>query len=365
VIKDSKFAYVNFDDDRLLDVDLDQLLVSIYEVYGKDFVFMLLDEIQNLSGWELFVNRLRRMGLNVFITGSNSKLLSKELATHLTGRHMTIELFPFSFREYLKSAGFAEDAGTTRGIGTLKRELGNYLEIGGFPEIVTGKENPRIYLRELYKKIVERDIINRYEISYKKTFRKLAMSIISNPARDISYNRLKNQFGLGSDHTIKNYLSYLEEAYIIFLISKFSRRPVEIEKSSKKVYVIDTGMIKNISLNFAEDYGRVYENAVAIELFRQKSFDSLLEVYYWKNQQQKEVDFVVRRGLKIEQLIQVCYRMSDQKIREREISSLAEAGRELNCSSLLVITEDEDSEEAAGESTIKYVPLWKWLLNPF
>ena len=361
LLRGKNFAYMNFDDDRLSDFDTDSILSSFYEIYGKIFRFIFLDEIQNMDRWELFANRLKRAGFNLFITGSNARLLSKELATHLTGRHMTIELFPFSFREYLSVVNFKEDIKTTKGLSILKRELGNYLELGGFPEILVEKENPKIYMRELYRKIVDRDIVNRYGISYKKTFREIAMNMLSNPGRSISYNKLKNQFGLGSEHTVKNYLSYLEEAYLIFLISRFSYKPVEVEKSDKKVYAVDTGMVNNISLRFTADYGHIYENAVAIELLRKKSFNPGIEIYYWKNLQHEEVDFVVREGLKVKQLIQVCYNIDDYDTKKREVKALIKAGKELKCRNLLVITENKEEEKKVNGKIIVYKPLCKWL----
>jgi len=367
LLHDKNFAYMNFDDERLVDFDTNQILSSFYEIYGKSFNVIFLDEVQNLEKWELFANRLHRAGFNLLITGSNAKLLSKELATHLTGRHITIELLPFSFREYLDAIEFQEDIKTTKGISLLKRELKNYLDLGGFPEIIVEKENPSIYIRELYSKIVERDIVSRYNISYKKTFREIAMSSISNPSRSISYNKIKKQFGLGSDHTVKNYISYLEEAYLIFLLNRFSYKPAEVEKSEKKVYVIDSGIINNASLKFSKDYGHIYENAVAIELLRKKAFNPALEIYYWKNQQQEEVDFVVKQGIKIKELIQVCYNTSDTKVKEREMRALLKASKELKCRNLIVISEDREGGEQVDwfgtKRKIKFLPLWKWLMN--
>ena len=363
LLQNKNFAYVNFDDERLYNFDANQILSSFYEVYGKKFNFIFMDEIQNLENWELFVNRLHRTGFNLFITGSNAKLLSKELATHLTGRHITIELFPFSFKEYLKTINFKEDVRTTKGIGILKRELRNYLNLGGFPEIIVEKEDPKIYTRELYRKIIERDIVSRYSISYKKTFREIAMSLLSNPGRSISYNKIKKQFAIGSEHTVKNYLSYLEEAYLIFLLSRFSYKPVEVEKSDKKVYVLDIGIINNLSFKTTKDYGHIYENLVAIELLRQKSFNPFLEIYYWKNIQHEEVDFVVKQGLKVKQLIQVCYNIDDYDTKKRELRALLKASKELRCKNLLVITQDKEGEEIIKNKTVKYISLWKYLLE--
>ncbi len=363
LLKEKAFAYVNFDDERLRGIEANQVLSALYEVYGKELKFLFLDEIQNLDHWELFVNRLHRIGLNLIVTGSNARLLSKELATHLTGRHLSLELFPFSFREYLKAINFSEESTTTRGAALLKRELDNYLLQGGFPEIIVEQENPSPYLQELYRKIIERDIVERYEISYKKTFREIARTLISNPGRKISYNKLKNQFQLGSEHTIKNYLSYLEEAYLFFSLSRFSFKPIEVEKSEKKVYAIDTGMAGSLSLGITPNLGPSYENAVFLELLRKKSFSSSLEIFYWKNIQHEEVDFLLKENLKIKMLIQVCYDLSSPDVKEREIRALCKASRELKCKNLVVITSDYEAEEKKGSATIKYIPLWKWLLQ--
>lgn len=360
-LRNKKFAYFNFDDERFLDFKANDILSAFYEIYGKDFKFIFLDEIQILDNWQLFVNRLHRMGFNLFITGSNATLLSKELATHLTGRHLTIELFPLSFREYLTSVNFKEDIGTTKGVSIIKKELTNYLENGGFPEIVIEKENAKFYLRELYTRIVERDIIQRYNISYKKTFREIALTLLSNPSKLISYNKLKNQFNLGSDHTIKNYLNYLEEAYVFFFISKYSFKPVEIEKSQKKIYSIDTGIISNLSLKNSLDFGAIYENAVALELLRQKSFNPRLEIYYWKNQLQEEVDFIIKEETKIKQLIQVSYNLNELNTKKRELKALLKAAKELKCTNLIIINKEIKKEEKIQSKKIKIIPLHEWL----
>lgn len=363
VLKNKDFAYVNFDDERLYNPDTNQIMTSLYEIYGKDFGFLFFDEIQNLEKWELFANRLHRAGINMIITGSNSKLLSKELATHLTGRHMAIELFPFSFREYLQAMDFKENTETTKGISAIKNKLKDYIENGGFPEIVIEKEKTGPYLRSLYSTILEKDIISRYGISYKKTFREIAISLISNFGRNISYNKLKKHFNMKSEHTVKNYISYIEEAYLIFLLNRFSYKPIEIEKSDKKVYAIDTGMANSLASRFSEDYGHAYENVVAIELLRQKSFDTNLEIYYWKNIQHEEVDFVVKSRLKVEQLIQVCYDINDYDTKKREVTALIKAAKELKCKNLLIITGDYNAKEKIDNKEIQFIPLWKWLIR--
>jgi|SRR3989344_412125 len=363
LLKDKKFAYMNFDDERLVNFNTDQVISSFYEIYGKDFKIIFFDEIQNLDKWELFVNRLHRNGFNLFLTGSNAKLLSRELATHLTGRHIKKELFPFSFKEYLKMINFNEDIKTTRGDSLLKHELNNYLRVGGFPEIIAERENPRTYLRELYTNIIEKDIISRYGISYKKTFKELSIVLLSNPSTKISYNKLKKHFNIKSEHTIKNYINYLQESYLIHLVNRFSHKPVEIEKSEKKVYVIDSGIINNVSLNINRSYGSLYENMVAVELLRRISFNQDMEISYWKNVKHEEVDFIVKEGQKVKELIQVCCNLDDMQTKEREIRSLLKASKELKCNNLLIITEDKKGEEIMDNKRLRYIPLYQWLLE--
>ena len=363
LLKNKSYGYINFDDEKLAGIEpekLNDLLEAVYEVYGEiDYLF--LDEVQNINKWELFVNRLQRQGLNLIVTGSNAKLLSKELSTHLTGRHISLELFPFSFRAFLKYREIALKADTAKEIGLIKKNLNEYIETGGFPETLK-EPSPKLYLKNLYSTILLKDILLRHRVRYTKTFKDLASYVISNFAREVSFNRLKNTFNLGSDHTIKNYLEFLQESYLTFTIEKFSYKRKESLVENRKVYIIDTGIIKSISFRFLEDISHLYENVIALELLRKKSIDDR-EIYYWKNPQQEEVDFIVKEGLKVRQIIQVCYDISDYDTKKRELRALLKANKELKCDKLLVITEDKEGEERIKGKKIIYKPLWKWLLE--
>jgi predicted AAA+ superfamily ATPase len=362
-LQGSLFGYANFDDEILTNVDANSLLSSLIELYGDGLNTIFLDEIQNMDKWELFVNKLYRAGYNVFITGSNSKLLSADLATALTGRHLSIELFPFSFREYIQFIKLRYD-GSTKSIGLLKHNLNAYIENGGFPQIVIKKEDPRMYLVQLYNDIIERDILARNSISYRATFKEMALSAMSNPGKYISYNSIKNNFNLGSNHTAKNYLDYLSRAYLLIQVSKFSHKPKEIEKSNKKIYAIDTGMAKNVSIGGSEDKGQMMENIVALDLMRRKSYwKNNMTFYYYKDYSQKEVDFVIKEGIKITQLIQVTYSNNRKDIQKREIESLKSSSDMLGCKDLIVITWDYEDTEKTDGKTINFIPLWKWLLT--
>ncbi|MHB1439292.1 MAG: ATP-binding protein [Cuniculiplasma sp.] len=355
-------GYVNFDERVLLNADPDDILSMLVELNGG-FKIIFLDEIQNVDRWELFVNKLHRNGYNVFLTGSSSRLLSKELSTHLTGRHIPLEIFPFSFREHLISKKINRNPETTRDENLIKHELDNYKNNGGFPEVVSG-ESPRPYLKSLYDDLVEKDIISRFNISYKSTFREIAMTMIGNAGKYVSYNKIKNDFGLKSDHTAKNYLSYLEESYLILQLKKFSFKPKEIEKSVKKTYCIDTGMINHASSRSTENIGNMMENIVYIDLLRRRSyFMGNLEIYYFKDYNDHEVDFVLKSGIDVKELINVTYSESKDDIEKREIKSLISASVLLHCTKLILITWNYEDIFSYEGTAIKAIPLWKWLLQ--
>jgi len=362
------YAYINFDDERLVGlktVDLNIILETFYQLIG-DFKYIILDEIQNIEKWELFVNRLQRQGLNVILTGSNAKLLSRELATHLTGRYISMEIFQFSFREFLAYENFKmtnEDFYSIKKKSLLIRKLREYISLGGFPEVVKEKELSKQYLPTLYSTIITKDIVSRYKINFATTFREISNYLLSNYSKYITFNKIKNTFGLKSPHTAKKYISYLQESYLFFLLDKFSYKYKEVTASPKKVYAIDTGMINILAFESGKNFGRLIENIVAIDLQRKKIINPMLEFYYWKDYQQREVDFVVKKGLNVEQLIQVTAASEKNEIEKREYTSLLKASKELRCNNLLMVTWDYESQETIEGKKIIFVPLWKWLIS--
>lgn len=358
--KEKSFGYINFDDEKLIEVDnYDELISSMNNVYDNP-TKLFLDEIQNLPKWELFVNRLQRQGFNLVLTGSNSHLLSKELATHLTGRHLQIIVLPFSFKEYLvldKKELTSQE---------IKEKLENYLIYGGYPEPLIKKINYRDYLSTLFNSIIFKDIIKRYNIRSSQSIEDLSIYLLSNLCNEYSYNSLSKIAKVKSSHTIEKYLGYLEESFIFFSLSRFSYKIKEQLSSIKKVYCIDNGFVHAKAFSSSQNLGRLYENAVVIKLKKQE-LNGKINLYYWKNQQQEEVDFVVKEGTKVKQLIQVCYNMTNLETKNREIRALIKAGKELRCNNLLIITETIEKEEKiewfGDKAKIKYIPLWKWLLE--
>ena len=361
-----EFAYINFDDENLAGLkkeDLNLVLKAFYELFGKPR-YLFLDEVQNIEGWELFVNRLKRSGFNLIVTGSNARLLSRELATHLTGRHFALEVFPFSFREYLAYFGIGHrDAPvTTEKAARLKRELERYISLGGFPEAYREPE-PKRYLSSLYSSIITRDILLRHGVKYIKALRELSHYLISNFSCRMTFTKLKNVFGFKSVHTAQNYFSFLEESYLVLPVHKFSFKAKEKSGAPRKVYAIDTGFIHNFPGRWSADIGRLYENIVAVELFRRMSREPDLEFFYWQDYSGKEVDFVLKKGPAVRELIQVCFDLENIDVRTREFKSLSRAAQELSCSKLLIITSEKSGLEKFRGKTIELIPLWQWLLE--
>lgn len=354
------YYYANFEDERLASFDLkdfNELYEVCIELFGKSKTFFL-DEIQNITGWEKWVRRMYEEGFKFFITGSNARLLSKELATSLTGRHLQFSIFPFSFKEFLDFHKFdlkKEDIYLTERRTSIIKHFSNYLKNGGFPEYL--KFGQKEILQGYFNDIIQRDIVERYNIKNVRQLKELARYLITNAGNLTTYNKLKQMVEIKSVNTIIKYFSYLEAAYLLFNIPYFSYSFKKQLANPFKVYAIDVGLRDAISFKFSEDRGRIYENIVAIELKRKNK-----EVYYWKNVQHEEVDFVVKEG-KAKQLIQVCYDIEDNDVKKRELKALIKASKELKCSNLLVITSSYESEEKIGNKKIRFSPLWKWLLT--
>ena len=353
-------GYANFDEERLLRVgNFDEIISAIRSVYGDPKV-LLFDEIQNLDQWELIVNRLHREGYKLILTGSNSRLLGSDLATHLTGRHFSTCLFTFSCREVvclLKNNDTISDK---------QQRCFEYVTRGGFPEVWVKNYDPAEYLSTLFDSIILKDIVKRHRVRFPNALIDLAQTMITHMTGEFSSTSLQKLANFNSLHTTEKYMGYLEEAYLLFSIPRFSFKVREQQKSGKKIYCYDNGYFQAKAFRFSENTGKLFENAVAIEL-RRREMEGKCRIFYYKNQKQEEVDFIIQQGLKITQLIQVCYSLSEPKVKEREIRALLKAGAELECQKLIIITNDLDLIEKhrwfgnAGE--IEFIPLWKWLLT--
>ena len=363
-VKKENILIVNFEDPRFKQLDLD-LLNKIYEVYLTELSpdekhFVVLDEVQTVSGWEKFARYLhesKRVG--VFVTGSSSKLLSSEYSTVLAGRHLDIEVRPLSFREFLKFSGIG--AGSKLEISSnrhkIKRALSAYLKWGGFPKVSLAKtENEkRDLLNTYFKDIIIKDISVRHKINQTEKLEELAKYYLSNISTLQSFNKIKNFLKLNLD-TVERFSSYLAQVYLLSFVRKFSFSNKEQILNPRKVYCSDTGIRNSVSFVFSSDFGRLAENVVFNNLQAEG-----LEIFYWKGV--GEVDFIAKKGKKISAAIQVCWNPSDKETKEREIKGLEEACKKFKLKSGLVLTEDYSEEEKVGRLKIVYKPLWEYLLE--
>ena len=350
--------YVNFDDDRFIEFtvqDFQKLLEASIETIGEPDVFFF-DEIQNIKGWERFVRRLHDNGKTIYVTGSNATMLSKELGTHLTGRHITTPLYPFSFKEFLtfKNKRFDNDKPTPTERANLKKLFNEYAKTGGIPKYVRYAEEE--YLRTLYKDILYRDIITRFNVNNEKALKETVYHCMSNVGKEVSYNSLKKLTGLSSATTIKEYLEYVESTYLLFQLNRFNHSLKKQIYANKKIYAVDQAISRIIGFRPTDDMGRILENIVFIQLKRENK-----EIYFHK--QKQECDFLIREGYRITQAIQVCHRL-DENNRKRETQGLAEAmGTHKLKEGILLTYDDNEKTITEQKKTIHVMPVWKWLLK--
>lgn len=359
-----RYAYVNLDDDRLANMqteDLNTMLSCVYQLYGTDVPYLFLDEIQDVEGWYLFVNRLLRTDLHIFVTGSNAKLLSGELATHLTGRYNEIKLFPFSFAEYCEYNKLNTSDITTKAEAERKSAFMDYINNGGFPEVQKIR-NKRGYVESLIEAILQKDIQKRFKIRNVESLRKIAHHLISNACQEVNYDEMAKLLGL-SDKTIQKYVSYLQQAFLVQILSKHSFKSRERIRGAKS-YIVDSGLQNNRENSMAaENIGWRLENVVYIELLRRYAND-FLDIYYYKPKANgKEVDFVVCDKNKAKMLVQVAYDIDSEKTFKRETSALVAASSVLGCDNLLLIAFADSRDIEVDGKVIHIKSALDWLLE--
>lgn len=349
------FHYINFDDDRLLDFSVEDFstLVLICEKTSPGTKVIFIDEIQNIPGWERFVRRIHDEGWKVYLTGSNANLLSAELGTHLTGRYIKITLFPFSFKEVLRFRSVPADGITSQKKAAILAEFDRYLMGGGFPEYL--KYQDPEYLKRTYEDILFRDIIGRNGIREVKPFRQLARYLFTNIGNPASYNALKKVLGFKSAASVRDYVGFLEEAYLVFELFKYDYSLKKQYVNDKKLYCIDNGMRNAVAFRFSGDQGRLLENLVFIELLRRD-----MTIYFFKNE--NECDFILEDRGAVTAAIQVCYEIT-QENRDRELAGLLEAMNTLAIREGIILTYHQEESFVHDGHRIRAVPVWKWLLE--
>jgi predicted AAA+ superfamily ATPase len=349
------FRYLNFDDERLISFEVDDFadLMLLWQKQGN-FNTVFLDEVQNVPQWERFVRRIFNEGYKIFVTGSNSKLLSGELGTHLTGRHKIVELFPFSFSELLtlKQIDY-NNIKTTTQKAALLAAFDEYLFEGGFPYYCKTKEKD--FLTLLYDNILFKDVLFRFAIREKRTFRELANYALTNIGKEFSYKNISQILNIKSISTVKNYLDNMEEAYLIFTLQKFDFSLKKQYTSNKKMYVIDNGLRNNVAFYFSDDKGKLLENIIFLELKRRGG-----NLFFHKDK--KECDFLVQTGTQITKAIQVCFELNEAN-KERELDGLLEAMNYYNLNKGIIVTKNQKDECEIDGKKIFIMPVYQFLLN--
>lgn len=353
--------YLSFDDERLMQftvADFAMLAQVFIEEFGEQRLFCF-DEIQNVPGWERFVSRLYSQGNKVIVTGSNASLLSRELGTFLTGRHVDKRLFPFSFAEFLAFEGHTCDRSTfhtTAGRAMMSKWVNEYLRLGGFPQYLRNRNGE--YLQTLYADIVYRDIVARHGLDSARPLRELVYYLASNGTHRFTYNSVAKATGIKSSDMVKSYIGFLEDTFLVFVLNKFDNKAGVQLRSPKKIYFIDNALQWQIGFNASPNTGMLLENAVCIELLRKGC-----EVYYYGNGH--ECDFVLRRGTRVVQALQVTVSLrTSQATRQRELAGLESAMQAFDLDEGWIITLDEQEELTTAQGqTVHVVPVWRWLLG--
>ncbi len=361
-----KILYVNFDEvlfDAELSVELMERIYSAYQkyIYRGEEAYLFLDEVQNVPKWEKWVRTAydKHEGrIKIFVSGSSANLLKSELSSVLTGRHMTVEIYPLSFREYLTFKGIDVRSEKDAVIQSkkIKMMIHDYLEKGGFPEAVL-RDDSATLLKQYFDDIIYRDIAERHKVREINVVRNLALFLLTNTSKYFTYNKIKNAMQMKpSLETVIKYVDYLDSAFLTFSVPIFSYKVTEQIQHPRKTYCIDTGLRNAVCFRFRENLGQLAENCVYLELRRRKK-----EVYYWADRY-NEVDFVVKEGLRPSELIQVSWNIEDKYTKEREVKGIMRGMEEFGLKSGLIISENFEGMETIGDKKIVYVPLWKWLL---
>ena len=356
MLRDKNFAYLNFDNYSLLDAwDADLVMRMLDDVY-PGYEYILLDEVQNLDAWDLWVSELYRKGKNLVITGSNARMLSSEMATVLTGKYLQVEMLPFSLEEFFDWNKIDLHSVKPEQRTDSQILMDDYLRNGGYPEVVASRQLTRSYLDTLFDSIIWKDVAKRHNVRNVTDLNNLAMYLVSNFCNPVSANELTTELGFSSVNTTKKYMDYLHEPYIFYYLSRYNNKLKLMKKAPRKVYVVDNGFVASKAFSLSDNLGRLLENQVFIELIR-RGYDVEKTMFYYRSRNDKEVDFVLRKGTSIERLVQVCYDMSSPKTEKREVDSIIECAGELKCSNLVIVTYNDKRTIEKDGYKIEVVPI--------
>ena len=356
MLRDKNFAYLNFDNYSLLDAwDANLVMRMLDDVY-PGYEYILLDEVQNLDGWDLWVSELYRLGKNLVITGSNARMLSSEMATVLTGKYLQLEMLPFSLEEFFDWNKLDLHCLNPEDKTNSLVLADDYLRNGGYPEVVASRQLTHSYLDTLFDSIVWKDVAKRHNVRNVTDLNNLAMYLVSNFCNPVSANDLTTELGFSSVNTTRKYMDYLHEPYLFYYLSRYNNKLKLMKKAPRKVYVVDNGFVTSKAFSLSDNLGRLLENQVFIELVR-RGYDVERTMFYYRSRNDKEVDFVLRKEAHIERLVQVCYDMSNPKTEKREVDSIVECAGELKCSNLVIVTNNDKRTIEKDGYKIDVVPI--------
>ena len=356
MLRDKNFAYLNFDNYSLLEAWNASLVMRMLDDVYPGYEYILLDEVQNLDGWDLWVSELYRLGKNLVITGSNARMLSSEMATVLTGKYLQVEMLPFSLEEFFDWNKLDLHMLKPEDITNSFVLTDDYLRNGGYPEVVASRQLTRSYLDTLFDSIIWKDVAKRHNVRNVTDLNNLAMYLVSNFCNPVSANDLTTELGFSSVNTTKKYMDYLHEPYLFYYLSRYNNKLTLMKKAPRKVYVVDNGFVASKAFSVSDNLGRLLENQVFIELVR-RGYDVERTMFYYRSRNDKEVDFVLRKGAHIERLVQVCYDMRNQKTEKREVDSIVECAGELKCDNLVIVTNNDKRRIEKDGYKIDVVPI--------
>lgn len=359
MLKGKNFAYLNFDSQPMLDNWNPDVVMRMLDDVYPGYDYLMLDEVQNLDAWDLWVSELYRRGVNMVITGSNAKMLSSEMATVLTGRYLQVEMLPFSLEEFLEWNKLDIHSISADDNTEAWALIDDYLRNGGYPEVVNTRPLVRSYLDTLFDSIVWKDVVKRHNIRNTAELNNMAMYLISNFCNPISANELTTNLGISSVNTTRRYMDYLHEPYLFYYLSRYNNKLKLMQKAPRKVYVVDNGFVQAKAFSLSENLGLLLENQVFVELIR-RGYDTEKTIFYYRSRNDKEVDFVLREENRVKALVQVCYDMSNEKTEKREVGSLIECAGELHCENLTIITASEEGTIQKDGYTIHVIPISKF-----
>ena len=359
MLRNKNFAYLNFDKQELLDNWNADLVMRLLDEVYPNYKYLLLDEVQNLQHWDIWVAELFRQGKNLIITGSNANMFSSEMATVLTGKYLPIEMLPFSLAEFFEwhHLDINDILPEQRNEATVLED--DYLRLGGYPETVAARSLATGYLSTLFDSIIWKDVVKRHKIRNTEDINNMALYLLTNFCNPFSANDIADALNIKSVNTTQKFMAYLHEPFLFYYLPRYNNKLKLMTKAPRKIYVVDNGFLAAKAFSTSDNLGRLLENQIFVNLLR-KGYDPEKSMFYYRTRNDKEIDFVLRENNRVKHLVQVSYEMISDKTIRRECSALVEAAQELRCNDLYVLTYNETQTIEWDGYTIHVLPVMEW-----